>query len=101
MKNPHRIAVPPIRPECRAPDNLEYVGSGGLLFTRLSQFAGKGVNFPLKVTSRYTGDRRFPGLWPCRTTAVALYRFSASTASLHVAPYCGSRRCSILGKSSL
>ena len=33
--------------------------------------------------------------------ALPLYRLSTSTASLHVAPFGGSRRCSILCKSQL
>jgi hypothetical protein len=41
--------------------------------------------------------RHFASLEPNRV--LALRRLSASTASLHVAPD-GSRRCSILGKSS-
>src|SRR5262249_36717471 len=52
----------------------------------------------LQVSNEYACGRRFASLGPSRITAPALYRLSASAASLHVAPIADSRRCSILFK---
>src|SRR5215510_13565254 len=75
----HRLQV-----ERRAADNLEHVGGSRLLLTRLFQFAGESGDLLLEVGGGYASSRRFVRLGP--SYALPLYRLSAFTASLHVAP---------------